>query len=208
MGRDLGLEEYDIYVNYIFLIFWILACFSFPGGRPWYYGMEQGRTHILHTALMPRPGITSVLWLWMHLKHFGVVQLWVVWATETPAPGTGISACWGTGQWGQAVELGCSQGRGHAVSGHAEHLCRRDRLKGDSREGPLQHCGSKTLLGDREMEVQIPPGRKGIEHGSATSWVTALITGLGDKKGMTAAVVNPTSYILEDIFSFCCKCLK
>lgn len=59
-----------------------------------------------------------------------------------------------------------------------------------------------------EMEVQIPSGRKGIEHGSPTSWVTALITGLGDKKGMTAAVVNPTSYIFEDFFSLCCKCLK
>lgn len=47
-----------------------------------------------------------------------------------------------------------------------------------------------------EMEVQIPPGREGIEHGSPTSWVTALITRLVDKKGMTAAVVNPTSYFL------------
>jgi len=46
------------------------------------------------------------------------------------------------------------------------------------------------------MEVQIPPGREGIEHGSPTSWVTALITGLVDKKGMTAAAVNPTSYFL------------
>lgn len=72
---------------------------------------------------------------------------------------------------------------------------------------PLQHCGSEALLGDGEMEVQIPSGRKGIEHRSPTPWVTALITGLGDKKGMTAAVVNPTSYILEDPFflsvSFC-----
>lgn len=46
------------------------------------------------------------------------------------------------------------------------------------------------------MEVQIPPGREGIEHGSPTSWVTALITRLVDKKGMTAAVANPTSYFL------------
>lgn len=60
------------------------------------------------------------------------------------------------------------------------------------------------------MEVQIPSGREGIEHGSSTSWVTALITGLVHKKGMTAAVVNPTSYFLCGLVGvfFCCKCLK
>lgn len=42
--------------------------FLFTGGRPWYYGMEQGRTPIL-------PYSTDALggWLGMHLKHFGAV---------------------------------------------------------------------------------------------------------------------------------------
>lgn len=105
---------------------------------------------------------------------------------------------WAVARWEGAPKL-------HTVSRDAKHLSRRDKLEGDSREGPLQHHGSNTLLGDGEMEVQIPSGRKGIEHGSPTSWVTALIIRLGDKKGMTAAVVNPTSYIFEDFFSFCCK---
>lgn len=139
----------------------------------------------------------------------------MVWPTATPPPGTEhLCPLWASGR-GRAVRpnLGSwavARGDGapklHTVPRDAKHLGRRDELKGHSRQGPLQHCGSKALLGDGEMEVQIPSGRKGIEHGSPTSWVTALITALGDKKGMTAAVVNLTSYIFEDFFSFCCKC--
>lgn len=133
----------------------------------------------------------------------------MVWPTATPPPGTEhLCPLWASGR-GRAVRpnLGSwavARGDGapklHTVPRDAKHLGRRDELKGHSRQGPLQHCGSKALLGDGEMEVQIPSGRKGIEHGSPTSWVTALITALGDKKGMTAAVVNLTSYIFEDFF--------
>lgn len=88
------------------------------------------------------------------------------------------------------------------------NTCAGGTRKETAGKGPSSAVALKLSLETERRRFKSLQAVKGIEHGSPTSWVTALITGLGDKKGMTAAVVNPTSYILEDFFSFSCKCLK
>lgn len=46
------------------------------------------------------------------------------------------------------------------------------------------------------------PGQRGAERRFPMSRVSALIAGLADKRGMTAAVVNPTSCSLGGFFVY------
>lgn len=95
----------------------------------------------------------------------------------------------------QAVALTCSRGPANARAPVQQGV----ESPGDKRKLLLLPA---MLLG-WEKEVHIPSGGEGTEQGSPTSWVSALITGLVDKRGMTAAVVHLSSCFLCDFFFFC-----
>lgn len=94
----------------------------------------------------------------------------------------------------QAVALTCSRGPANARAPVQQGV----ESPGDKRKLLLLPA---MLLG-WEKEVHIPSGGEGTEQGSPTSWVSALITGLVDKRGMTAAVVHLSSCFLCDFFFF------
>lgn len=137
----------------------------------------------------------------MYLEHLGVVLLRLLWSAEEQsiqhspshrAKALGQASPGVLAVPAQDVAPSCSRGPADAwapVQWGAES-------PEDKRE-LLLHL--TTLLG-WEMEVHIPSGSEGTEHGSPTSWVSALITGWVDKRGMTAAVVHLTSCSLCDFF--------